>query len=92
MDDFEQINVMELLVDERLSRYIRMFHLCECPRCLADAKALALTRLPAKYVVLTPSVKAPMLSLYQAKYDSDVTTQIIYACKEVMERPRHTSS
>ena len=88
-DGAQLINVMERLVDEKLERYVRMFHLCECPRCLADAKALALTRLPAKYVVLSASARVPMLSLYQAKFDSDVTTQIIYACKEVMERPRH---
>ena len=81
---------MELQVEEKLARYVRMFHLCACPRCLADAKALALTRLPAKYVVLDAAAKAPMLSLYEAKFDSAVTTQIIYACKEVMEHPRHT--
>ena len=89
-DGSQFINVMELLVEEKLARYVRMFHLCECPRCLADAKALALTRLPAKYAVLSPAVRVPMLSFYQAKYDSAVTTQIIYACKEVMEHPRHT--
>ena len=38
------INVMEVLVDERLERYVHMFGLCSCPRCLADARALALTR------------------------------------------------
>ena len=52
-------------------------------------KALARTRLPAKYVVLPAEHKKPMLSLYQARYDGDVTTQVIYACKAVMEAPRH---
>ena len=60
-----------------------------CPRCVADVKALALTRLPAKYVVLPAEHKKPMLSLYQARYDGDVTTQVIYACKAVMDAPRH---
>ena len=53
------------------------------------AGALALTRLPAKYVVLPAEHKKPMLSLYQARYDGDVTTQVIYACKAVMDAPRH---
>ena len=84
------LNLMELLVDERLERYVRMFGLCTCPRCLADARALALTRLPAKYVVLSGSAATPMTSLYRAKYESMVVAQVIQACKTVMESPRHT--
>ena len=84
------VNMMELLVDERLERYVRMFGLCTCPRCMADARALALTRLPAKYVVLAGSAATPMTSLYRAKYESMVVAQVIQACKTVMESPRHT--
>ena len=84
------LNIMELLVDERLERYERMFGLCTCARCLADARALALTRLPAKYVVLDSSAATPMTSLYRAKYESMVVAQVIQACKIVMESPRHT--
>ena len=47
-----------------------MFGLCDCARCLADVRALALTRLPPKYVVLAESVATPMLSLYRAKFES----------------------
>ena len=56
---------------------------------ISSRQALALTRLPAKYVVLPAEHKKPMLSLYQARYDGDVTTQVIYACKAVMDAPRH---
>ena len=35
------------LVEEKAERYVKMFGLCPCPRCVADVKALALTRLPA---------------------------------------------
>lgn len=83
------VNVMLPLVEETLERYVTLFHLCDCPRCLADAQALALSRLPAKYVVLSEDAFTPMMSLYRAKYDSQVTTQVIYACKQVMDAPRH---
>ena len=83
------VNVMEVLVDERIERYVRMFGLCDCARCLADVRALALTRLPPKYVVLAESVATPMLSLYRAKFESQVIAQVIQACKTVMEAPRH---
>ena len=88
-DGAEWVNVMLGLVEEKAERYVKMFGLCPCPRCVADVKALALTRLPAKYVVLPAEHKKPMLSLYQARYDGDVTTQVIYACKAVMDAPRH---
>ena len=81
---------MEILVDERLERYVKMFGLCDCPRCLADARALALTKLPPKYVVLADMAATPMLSLYRAKFESQVIAQVIQACKTVMESPRHT--
>lgn len=84
------VNVMERLVDERLEKYVKLFGLCSCPRCLADVRALALSRLPAKYVVLPASSVAPMMSLYQARFDSMVIAQVIQACKTVMESPRHT--
>lgn len=83
------VNVMELLVEERLERYVRMFGLCTCPRCLADARALALTRLPSKYVVLNGDTAIPTISLYRSKFESMVIAQVIQACKSVMESPRH---
>ena len=83
------VNVMELLVDERLDRYVRMFGLCTCPRCLADVRALSLTRLPPKYVVMPGAYATPMISLYRAKFESQVIAQVIQACKIVMEHPRH---
>ena len=84
------INVMEVLVEERLEKYVKLFGLCSCQRCMADVRALALSRLSAKYVVLPPHAVNPMMSLYQAKFDSTVIAQVIYACKAVMESPRHT--
>ena len=88
-DGAEWVNVMLGLVEEKAERYVKMFGLCPCPRCVADVKALAHTRLPAKSGVLPVEHKKPMLSLYQARYDGDVTTQVIYACKAVMDAPRH---
>ena len=83
------LHVMEYLVEERLEKYVKLFGLCSCQRCLADVRALALSRLPAKYVVLPSSSVTPMLSLYQAKFDSMVIAEVIQACKSVMENPRH---
>ena len=88
-DGSEFVNVMQILVEEKIEKYVKMFKLCQCPRCMSDVEALALSRLPAQYVVLPSKNKVPLLSVYRSKFDSQVTTQIIYACKEVMQDPRH---
>ena len=88
-DGSEFVNVMQILVEEKIEKYVKMFKLCQCPRCMSDVEALTLSRLPAQYVVLSSKNKIPLLTVYRSKYDSQVTTQIIYACKEVMQDPRH---
>lgn len=84
------VNVMEELVGEPIEKYVKMFGLCTCQRCLSDVRALTLSRLPAKYVVLSGNTLVPMMSFYQAKFESAIIAQVIQACKAVMEQPRHT--
>ena len=83
---------MEELVEEKLEKYVNMFGLCDCPRCLLDVKALALTNLPALYVGIPLFEKNFRLAVYEKRYDSAVTAQILHACKTVMENPRHQES
>lgn len=88
-DDFCHVNVMQALIDERCMRYIRMFGLCDCSRCIADVKALALTSLPPKYVVMRKGEVIPMLTVYEGRFSAAVIAQLISACKVVMDYPRH---
>ncbi len=83
------INVMQVLVEEKAPKYIQMFGLCQCERCLADVKAYTLNHLPSKYVVMEKGDLIPRLTVYEGKFISDVTAQLLQACKVVMERPHH---
>lgn len=86
----QYINVMEKLVEEKASRYIKMMGVCSCSRCQADVKALCLTKLPAKYIVVHgDNLLMPMLTLYENKYASAITAQLIAACETVKKFPRH---
>ncbi len=87
--EMEYCNVTEKLVDEKALKYIRMFDICTCPRCVADVKALALTKLPPRYIVMSKSDLVPMLSFYEEKMDTEITTQLITACRTVQAHPRH---
>ena len=83
------INVMQVLVEEKAPKYVKLFGLCSCARCMEDVKALTLNHLPSKYVVLEQGDLVPRLTVYENKYSSDITAQMLKACKLVMERPHH---
>ncbi|MBD5133610.1 MAG: late competence development ComFB family protein [Clostridiales bacterium] len=83
------MNVMQVLVEEKAPKYVQMFGLCSCERCLEDVKALTLNNLPPKYVVLERGDMIPRLTVYEGKFSSDITAQLLKACKMVMERPHH---
>ena len=84
------INVMEILVDEKADEYMKMFGICCCDKCRVDVRAYALNRLPPKYVVLSEHERIPRLTVYESRFASDITAQLITACKKVMLTPHHT--
>lgn len=45
------INVMELMVDSNLLEVMQQEGCCTCERCVMDARALILNKIPPKYVV-----------------------------------------
>ena len=84
------MNVMQVLVEEKAPKYVKMFGLCDCARCMEDVKAFTLNHLPPKYVVLEPGDRIPRLTVYEGRFSSDITAQLLHACKLVMERPHHS--
>lgn len=87
-DEIEYINIMQALVDEKAPKYIQLLGVCPCSRCLADVKALALSHLEPKYIVARKSQKL-LYSAYENHYNAAVISQIISACRVVIENPRH---
>ena len=83
------VNVMQVLVEEKAPKYVKMFGTCSCQRCMEDIKALALNHLPPKYVVLGQNEMIPKLTFYEGQYSSDITAQLLKACSMVMQRPHH---
>ena len=87
--DTTYVNVMETLVEEKANKYIDLFGLCKCPRCVADVKAYALNHLNPKYVVMRTGEVIPRITVYENQFSAVVTAQILNACKIVMSSPRH---
>ncbi len=88
-DDIIYVNVMQTLVEEKAPGYIKKFGLCDCKHCLADVKALTLSNLVPKYVVLSKLDRIPMLTVYEGRYNSTIFAQLTRACKVVMDHPHH---
>ena len=82
-------NIMEILVERKAETYMELFGLCCCDRCKMDVQALALTELPAQYVVMAKNELPLRLSLYEGRMNTAVTAQILRACKVVLAEPRH---
>lgn len=87
--DVQYINVLQELVEEEAAYYVENMLQCRCARCVADMKALALTNLPSKYVVLDSKRRNAMMSLYAARYDKLLSVQMMRACVLVNENPHH---
>ena len=88
-EEYTVLNVTQALVEEKADKYIKMLGLCRCNRCHIDVIALALSDLPAKYVVVKGKDINPRLSYYESKYSSAVVTAVMGACKKVNEKPHH---
>lgn len=87
--DVEYTNVLQELVEETAIYYTTNMLQCHCRRCITDMKALALTNLPSKYVVLEKSKRAAYMSVYAARYEKELSVQMMRACVIVNEHPHH---
>ena len=87
---YELKNHTETVVQQALKEYMHKTELpCECDRCLADIKALALNQLPAKYYV---SLRGEILTQWESESLPDKTrvlSAIVRAAKQVAETPTH---
>lgn len=86
---FLAVNVMEQLVRSQVEGFIKQFGHCSCRRCVEDTTALALTHLPAKYVVVTKESVSPLLNFYEKKYAGQLIVEITKASMTVSENPHH---
>ncbi len=88
MEDITYINVLQALVEDKVDKYMKQFKMCACRRCRTDVVALALTTLPAKYIVVPEHESVPMLSIYESRYGAAVTAQeLIAAFSMLREKP-----
>lgn len=83
------VNVMEKIVEEKLEGMLKDRECCKCERCIEDMKALALNRLPAKYVSSYNGELFSKLDSAVRQNSVDINVAVANAIDCVASRPSH---
>ena len=84
------INVMEQLVSMKIQEMLPGYNCCTCDECVDDIKALALNKLPPKYVNSNKGELFSRLdSIMIKQHNVDLNVAVIAAIEFVCNHPRH---
>ncbi len=83
------VNVMEVFVSERLDDMLKTENCCKCERCIDDMKAIALNKLPSKYVSSHNGELFSKLDSMIRQNAVDINIAIAAAIDAVSKRPSH---
>lgn len=83
------VNMMEKFVEERLSEMLAKEDCCKCERCVEDMKAIALNKLPSKYVSSHNGELFSKLDSTIRQNSADITVAVSAAIECVSARPSH---
>ncbi len=85
------VNVMEQIVDDKLAQMLESEDCCKCQRCLEDMKAIALNRLPAKYVSTNSGELFTKLNATVRQSSVDINIAVAAAIEMVAKHPSHAA-
>lgn len=86
------VNVMEQIVDEKLTQMLEGENCCKCPRCIEDMKAISLNKLPAKYVSTNSGELFTKLSATVRQSSVDINVAVAEAIDLVAKHPSHEAA
>ncbi len=83
-------NYMEEAVERTLDEILAgREDICRCERCRLDVKALALNRLPPRYVVTDRGYTYTKVNELENQFKADITVAVTNALKVIRANPRH---
>ncbi len=83
------VNLYEEVVRRRAAETAAQLGVCSCEECLEDICAIALNRLPSKYVSTRGGEVFSNFSINTTQGGAELTTALIMAAKKVNDNPRH---
>lgn len=89
LKNYAEIVVKELY--DSVLENMRRAHpdLCDCPRCREDVMAIALNRLPPRYVVRDEGEVYTKVSFDQVGGKAEIVTALMHGFEVVHRNPRH---
>ncbi len=82
-------NLMEIMVMYSIDDIKRHYDFCGCSQCRMDIAALALNKLPPRYVVTSKGESYGRAELLHMQKDLDLLSVVLSAVKMVQQKPRH---
>lgn len=83
-------NLMEEAVRHTIKEIKTNYNFCDCPRCCLDISALALNKLPPRYVVSALGHSFGRADLLVLQKNVDLLSVVLEAIKTVQAMPRHS--
>lgn len=88
---YRLFNYMESSVEHLLPNMLAAFpDICKCDKCLMDIKAIALNKLPAKYVVTEAGQMYSRIDEMYVQYETDIMKALVEAITMVKKNSRHS--
>jgi competence protein ComFB len=87
MERFQLRNVLENYVIEKAKDILESQEMCNCEKCIMDVSAIALNRLPPKYVVTNKGEIYSKINLLILQFETDIVTAVTHGIKIVRENP-----
>jgi len=83
------VNIMEGIVKDKLTEMLKNENCCKCERCVEDMTALALNKLPARYVSTHNGELFSKLNALVRQSTVDLNIAVAEAIACVSKRPSH---
>lgn len=83
------INIMESIISEKLSEMLTNEDCCKCERCVEDMTALALNKLPSRYVSTRNGELFSKLNSKVRQNSVDINIAVAEAIECVSKKPSH---
>jgi competence protein ComFB len=82
-------NIIEDLITYKLDELIEETDVCKCERCRTDIIAIALNKLPSRYVNSSGGDIMARMQALDDQMQANITTAILKAIEMVKKKPHH---
>lgn len=81
---------MEDIVVQLIDRIIANIDMCKCDKCKTDILAIALNKLPPKYIVSEKGELFTKIQSLNEQFEIDIISVVTQAAMQVKQNPRHS--